>query len=611
MKYGSVCSGIEAASCAWHPLGWRAAWLAEIEPFPAAVLAHHYPDIPNLGDMTKLPKLVLTGKIAAPDVLVGGTPCQAFSVAGMREGLNDPRGQLTIKFVELADAIDHVRVARGDDPAVIVWENVPGVLSDKGNAFGCFLGALAGESCELQPPGGKWKDAGCVFGPQRAIAWRILDAQYFGLAQRRRRVFVVASARNGFDPAQVLFEFDGLRRDTAPSRDKGASVAALTANGVGTCGADDNQGQAGHLIPAEGCWWDGGQVSQTLDAVLAKGQTMPEKNRFPAVLQPVAFHPTQDPISSTDGSTHAMGCGSSGGQASVAIAYPLLEVGKRTGASTTDTRAGMGVGSDVDPMFTLQAGAQHGVAVAFAENSRAEVRLENGDGQISGALSTGGGKPGQGTPCVAVAFQPGNLARGGGAEPSEEVFPTLRSDSGRSFGDQSPHVAYSVALRGRDGGAMAELGDEVQNCLRSSGGGGDKAHVLAPVCATGEVTHTLKADGFDGSEDGTGRGQPIVTHYQEGQYGIAEYPTSGTIRAGRIPEHEMVLNHTEMAVRRLTPRECERLQGFPDDWTLVPVRGKPAADGPRYKAIGNSMAVPVMAFIGRRIQMIFERSDAA
>ena len=292
MKYGSVCSGIEAASCAWHPLGWRAAWLAEIEPFPAAVLAHHYPDIPNLGDMTKLPKLVLTGKIAAPDVLVGGTPCQAFSVAGMREGLNDPRGQLTIKFVELADAIDHVRVARGDDPAVIVWENVPGVLSDKGNAFGCFLGALAGEDCELQPAGGRWSNAGCVFGPARAIAWRILDAQFFGVAQRRRRVFVVASARAGFNPAQVLFEFDGLRRDTPPRRGARTAVAALTANGVGTCGADDNQGQAGHLIPAEGCWWDGGQVSQTLDAVLAKGQTMPEKNRFPAVLQPVAHSST-------------------------------------------------------------------------------------------------------------------------------------------------------------------------------------------------------------------------------------------------------------------------------------------------------------------------------
>ena len=520
MKYGSVCSGIEAASCAWHPLGWRAEWLAEIEPFPAAVLAHHFPTVPNFGDMTKLPRLVLAGNAEAPDVLVGGTPCQAFSIAGMRDGLNDPRGQLTIKFVELADAIDHVRVARGDDPSVIVWENVPGVLSDKGNAFGCFLGALSGEDCELQPAGGRWSNAGCVFGPVRAVAWRVLDAQYFGVAQRRRRVFVVASARDGFNPAQVLFEFDGVRRDTAPSRDKGASVAALTANGVGTCGADDNQRQA--------------DIACTLNAAFGSKLGLEDQHiRGGAPLfvpSPIAFHPTQDPISSTDGSTHAMGCGSSGGQASVGIAYPLLEVGKRTGASTTDTRAGMGVGSDADPMFTLQAGAQHGVAVAFAENSRAEVRLENGDGQIAGALSTGGG---------------------------------------------------------------------------------DKAHVLAPVCVTGEVTHTLKADGFDGSEDGTGRGQPIVTHYQEGQYGVAEYPTSGTIRAGRIPEHEMVLNHTEISVRRLTPRECERLQGFPDDWTLVPVRGKPAADGPRYKSIGNSMAVPVMAFIGRRIQMIFERSDAA
>src|SRR5574344_65349 len=109
MLFGSVCSGIEAASVAFYPLGWRAAWLSEIEPFPSAVLAHHYPDVPNLGDMTRLPAAVLTGEAAAPDVLCGGTPCQAFSVAGMREGLNDPRGQLTIKFVELADAIDHVR----------------------------------------------------------------------------------------------------------------------------------------------------------------------------------------------------------------------------------------------------------------------------------------------------------------------------------------------------------------------------------------------------------------------------------------------------------------------------------------------------------------------
>ena len=216
MIFGSVCSGIEAASVAFSPLGWRAAWLSEIEPFPSAVLANHYPEVPNLGDMTRLPAAVLTGEADAPDVLCGGTPCQAFSVAGMREGLNDPRGQLTIKFVELADAIDHVRTRAGKPECITLWENVPGVLSDRGNAFGCFLGALAGEDCELQPPGGKWKDAGCVYGPKRTIAWRVLDAQYFGLAQRRRRVFVVASARDGFDPTEVLFEREGTRRDSPP-----------------------------------------------------------------------------------------------------------------------------------------------------------------------------------------------------------------------------------------------------------------------------------------------------------------------------------------------------------------------------------------------------------
>jgi len=601
MRYLSVCSGIEAATAAWHPLGWEPVAFSEIEKFPSAVLSHHYPSVPNWGDMTKFqewpdacrcvdagdswPGRQLrpgsserrVGECASDserrqggnrdrgrgdsaastfcgvcgganiDLLVGGTPCQSFSVAGLRKGLADPRGNLALTFLAIADKYR---------PEWVVWENVPGVLSsNQGRDFGAFLGGLG----QL---GYGW-------------AYRVLDAQYFGLAQRRRRVFVVASARAGFNPAQVLFEFDGLRRDTPPRRGARTAVAALTANGVGTCGADDNQGQAGHLIPAEGCWWDGGQVSQTLDAVLAKGQTMPEKNRFPAVLQPVAhsstgagywregigplrareqdshenlvaFHPTQDPISSTDGSTHAIGCGSSGGQASVGVAY-----GIRTANTSSN---GWGIQEEVT--HTLDRAMGQAVAIGFAQNTRNEVRLVGGDGSISGAL----------------AAQPGMK--------------------------QTTYVA---------------------------------------TCVTGEVTHTLKAEGFDGSEDGTGRGQPIVTHYQEGQYGVAEYPTSGTIRAGRIPEHEMVLNHTEMAVRRLTPRECERLQGFPDDWTLVEwyeccgarfhvslgkhgcpncegdkeARIKSAADGPRYKAIGNSMATPCMAWIGSRIKMVLEwRAEA-
>lgn len=233
MRYGSVCSGIEAASVAWHGLGWQPAWFAEIEPFPSAVLSHRFPEVANLGDMTKIARGVLTGEVEAPDVLVGGTPCQAFSVAGMREGLADARGQLTIKFVELADAIDLVRVRRGAESSVIVWENVPGVLSSKDNAFGCLLAALAGEDDALVPPGGgKWSNAGYVLGPARAIAWRVLDAQYFGVAQRRRRLFVVASASERVDPIRVLFEFQGGRGTVATDESRKGGRSCLAGGGA-------------------------------------------------------------------------------------------------------------------------------------------------------------------------------------------------------------------------------------------------------------------------------------------------------------------------------------------------------------------------------------------
>jgi DNA (cytosine-5)-methyltransferase 1 len=236
ITFGSVCSGIEAASVAFEPLGWRAAWLAEIEANPAALLAHHYPDTPNLGDMTRIPQLLRNGDIAAPDVFCGGTPCQAFSVAGLRNSLGDARGNLSLTFCEIANEIDIQRQAAGLPPCVVKWENVPGVLSTKDNAFGCFLAGLAGEDDALVAPGGKWSDAGYVLGPKRAVAWRVLDAQYFGVAQRRRRVFVVASARNGFDPAAILLEFDGVRRDSAPGREAGQGAAGTAATGTGIGG---------------------------------------------------------------------------------------------------------------------------------------------------------------------------------------------------------------------------------------------------------------------------------------------------------------------------------------------------------------------------------------
>lgn len=296
LRYGSVCSGIEAATVAWQHFGWEPAWFSEIEDFPNSVLRHHYPDVKNLGDMRAIAADILMGCIEAPDVLVGGTPCQSFSIAGPRTGLSDERGALTSAFVQVADAIDESRTEEGKDGCIIVWENVPGVLSSKDNAFGCLLGGLAGEDQPLQPTGHRWSNAGCVYGPKRAIAWRVLDAQYFGVAQRRRRVFLVASSRNDFDPAAVLFESEGVRRDTPPSREARQEVAAATGCGFEVTGPLDSRTKgggfpgsdgacAGHVIPVQGCFWNGEQVTQTLDAVLHKGQTMPEKNRFPAVLQ--------------------------------------------------------------------------------------------------------------------------------------------------------------------------------------------------------------------------------------------------------------------------------------------------------------------------------------
>jgi DNA (cytosine-5)-methyltransferase 1 len=260
MKYLSLCSGIEAATVAWHPLGWKPLAFCEIENFPSAVLAHHWPTIPNLGNMTEHANWPNDLK---PDLLVGGTPCQAFSVAGLRKGLADARGNLSLTFCRIADQFN---------PDWIVWENVPGVLSSKDNAFGCFLAGLAGEDEPLLPAGTKWSNAGYVRGPKRTIAWRVLDAQYFGVAQRRRRVFVVASPTDRHDPTEVLFEFDGVRRDSPP---------------IGIEG--DRSPFQNHSAESPTCygqWWDGRLTSQTLDAVLHKKQAMPEKNRFPCVLVP-------------------------------------------------------------------------------------------------------------------------------------------------------------------------------------------------------------------------------------------------------------------------------------------------------------------------------------
>ena len=257
MRYASLCSGIEAASLAWEPLGWTPAWFAEIEPFPCAVLAHRWPHVPNHGDMTKLVGRILTGEIEAPDILVGGTPCQAFSVAGLRGSLKDERGNLTLVMIRILDAIDFIRARNGQPPCILIWENVPGVLNTKDNAFGCFLGGLAGESLPLEPAGQKWANAGCVLGHKRRIAWRILDAQYFGVPQRRRRVFLIASA-GSLRPAEILFERQGEAGDFGAGTETREDPAAFIEGSFGTY----RQSAVGGTVKASGGALQGG--SETL-----------------------------------------------------------------------------------------------------------------------------------------------------------------------------------------------------------------------------------------------------------------------------------------------------------------------------------------------------------
>lgn len=209
-NFGSICSGIEAASFILKPMGVNALWLSEIADYPSRFLAKKYPNYPNLGDMNNIPTKINNKEIPAPDLLVGGTPCQAFSLAGWRNGVNDKRGQLTLRYIDIIDAIDATRLSNNQDRAIFFWENVEGALTDKTNAFGCFLAGLAGLDEPVQV--GKFKSAGVLFGQKRNIAWRVLDAKYFGVPQQRKRVYVLGGGVD-FHPENVLFEMGDYFQD--------------------------------------------------------------------------------------------------------------------------------------------------------------------------------------------------------------------------------------------------------------------------------------------------------------------------------------------------------------------------------------------------------------
>jgi DNA (cytosine-5)-methyltransferase 1 len=530
VRYLSVCSGIEAATVAWHPLGWTAAAYSEIEKFPSQVLAHHYPDVPNVGDMTKFKEWNL-GPI---DLLVGGTPCQSFSVAGLRKGLDDPRGNLMLTFLAIADQ---------HRPRWLVWENVPGVLSSNGGKdFGTFLGALG----ELG------------YG----AAYRILDAQFFGVAQRRRRVFVVGYLGDWRAAAAVLFERHSLSGDSAPSREKrkevaqGARASAAisshwdgdyphptlnqSAKGSGGVGFSNQEifSQRGAYLAAQPIAThgigEGGELARCLNACdTASGRMDVSVDTF--VSQPIAFTTEQTPKFNQD---QALTLTKSESKHNQCVAQPISFSGQMSEPQT-----------NVDMTQTLQ--AKNPMAVAVPMTNRSD-----------------------GTGTRPTVMQPIGIFQ----------------DS--EFGVS--HYDNAGTLRA---GRIPEHQMVMQPIPFDTTQITSKANYSKPE--SGDPCHPLAAGAHPPA---------IVGAFKPGQSAQAhsigyENEMAPTLEAGSGGNNKPAVHHG-MAVRRLTPVECERLQGFPDNYTDIQPKGKATPDGPRYKALGNSMAVPVMAWIGKRIQEV-------
>jgi DNA (cytosine-5)-methyltransferase 1 len=528
LKYLSVCSGIEAASVAWHPLGWQPVAFSEIEPFPSAVLAHHYPTVPNLGDMTKFQEW----PDESIDLLVGGTPCQSFSVAGLRKGLEDPRGNLMLTYLAIAQRYR---------PRWVVWENVPGVLSSGGGRdFGTLLGALG----EL---GYGW-------------AYRVLDAQWFGVAQRRRRVFVVGHLGDWQRAAQVLFERESVRRDTPPSREAREGSPFSTPRGI-EVSCYERHDQDGRV--------------KEIDVF----PTLHSKSDNTCDLPIVMERPWESlcPQCAGEGAWLNAECGLCGGIGSVQYETAPIHFRKSRRAQSVDDH---------------------------------ETWVEDGVSNTLNCFDAGEDGTGRGTPLVPVVFKVrGGVEREDGSRGSTNIGKQagkgyLGSEE-RAFtlaAAQDQFVAQPVAFHNRQD---PDVSGDITHPLGAKDNGMAVAQPVAfdtyNQTVTGDTAQTLCSRGD--TPGGNAHLVPAVAQpvAWDEELNARENLAGAMLRGGDGGRHDGVMT-TAMQVRRLTPVECERLQGFPDGYTNIPWRKKPEApDGPRYKALGNSMAVPCMAWIGQRI----------
>lgn len=557
MKYLSVCSGIEAASKAWEPIGWGPVAFSEIEPFPSAVLKHHWPEVPNLGDMSKYEQWnIPSGTV---DLLVGGTPCQSFSVAGLRQGLKDPRGNLMLTYLGIAERLK---------PRWLVWENVPGVLSSNGGKdFGSFLGALG----EL---GYEW-------------AYRVLDAQWFGVAQRRRRVFVVAHLGKGNLAAKVLFESESVRRDTAPSRAARQGVASDVEAGVGVSPT---------ITQCKGS--RGGCSDEALMEIKA-------------VHQATAFRMQAFEEYSDDGTASAMKARDYKDATDLVASPVVIDRAAFNQGQNAQYKPRIEHGETMD---SLVARGPHAVAIPIHDQATRNAG-KRGDKQDGKGNGLGVRKPGDPCPTLtkgdkhAIAFQTSEL-RLTGKLTEKSVCPTLKANT--KAGDTEVKVV--LYENHPNDSRVTGPHDVAPSCVSRYGTGGgnvplvQEAIAFEPGIATREGSDSRFVKELSPTlrkEMGDNQVAVAVDTYN---HALQEKAVPIRSTASDVCHTGGVINPADrMAVRRLTPKECERLQGFNDDHTLIPWRNKPAdqcPDGPRYKALGNSMAVPCMAWIGKRIDAV-------
>lgn len=545
MKYLSVCSGIEAASVAFKPLGWEPLAFSEIEAFPRAVLQHHYPDTPLHGDFTELHSQPW---IVDADLLCGGTPCQSFSVAGLRKSMGDDRGNLTLQFIKLADAIDDLRRADGREPAFILWENVPGIFSTHDNAFGAFLGGLCGRDAAIPEPADGWPSAGVVDGPTRVAAWRVLDAQHFGLAQRRKRVFVLAKGGAGkWAAADALLPIiEGSEWHPAPGRGKGERVAATIACRAGGGGdLNPETSGGGNLIPMVMAT---GQASAMSAPTIDMAPTLSCNHEAPILMR--------------------MREGKEGGGKG-----PLVSEDQSLTLATANDQVLLHNSTAYD---TLQ---QKGINHASTQ--------EADTGKVLSDLRKAVGEE---------AFAQWGLGILDTLQQAEVLQPTLHGEGLRGAAEGKAEVVGSASQSTEDlsGGAVCEMrktGRErraSQEWRLERSIADELGAYLSQLPQPGTQTTWLLCDLWKASEG----------------IRVLRQALSAVQEVGRPISREAQPASASFQVRRLTPVEAARLQGFPDDYLDITYRGKPAADGNKYKALGNSWAVPVVRWIGKQIDQV-------